>query len=172
MATAVTNLDIHDISRTARTYGARGYFIVTPIEEQHRLMDRILGHWDKESMQEWHPYRASALGRVRRVRTFDEVISAVRSEWPEEDEPEVILPDARPLPNAVSYSALKEELQAPGRTRPAVVVFGTGFGVSDTFYPAVHRFLAPVYGPEGQGGYNHLSVRAAAAVILDRLFGV
>ena len=53
-----------------------------------------------------------------------------------------------------------------------ILVFGTGWGISDVFYPEVHRILAPVYGPEGNGGYNHLSVRSAVAIILDRLFGL
>ena len=33
VATAVTNLDIHDIARSARTYGVGRYYVVTPIEE-------------------------------------------------------------------------------------------------------------------------------------------
>lgn len=169
ITTAVTNMDIHDLSRTARTYGARGLFLVTPIEEQHQLVGRILGHWTKESSRIWHPDRVEAVSRVRLVHTFDEVKQAIRQETGED--PEVVLPDARPLPNAVGYSQYREELTAPGRTRPAVLVLGTGWGVAATFYPEVHRFLAPVYGPEGREGYNHLSVRAAGAAILDRLLG-
>ncbi|HBQ11088.1 MAG TPA: hypothetical protein DEF51_07890, partial [Myxococcales bacterium] len=45
ITTAVTNLDVHDIARSARTYDLAGYYVVTPIEAQHRLVDRILGHW-------------------------------------------------------------------------------------------------------------------------------
>jgi hypothetical protein len=57
-------------------------------------------------------------------------------------------------------------------------VFGTGWGVDESFYPEVHRILVPVYGPKKRDPetgeerrYNHLSVRAAAAIIMDRLFG-
>ena len=32
VATAITNLDVHDIARSSRTYGLGGYFVVTPIE--------------------------------------------------------------------------------------------------------------------------------------------
>jgi hypothetical protein len=169
VTTAVTNMDIHDISRSARTFGVKGYFLVTPIEPQHDLVKRILGHWREDESREYHPDRFSAVSLVRLVKDFEEVKAAIRAEHGED--PEVVLTDARPLPNAVSYAQYREELRAPGRTKPTVVVFGTGWGVSDVFYPEVHRILAPVYGPGGESGYNHLSVRAAAAIILDRLFG-
>ena len=32
IATAVTNFDIHDISRTARTYDVKKYFLIHPLE--------------------------------------------------------------------------------------------------------------------------------------------
>ena len=115
---------------------------------------------------------------IRLAKDFAEVKAAIRAECGEE--PEVVLTDARPMPNTVSYAEYRRELSDPARPkRPVAVVFGTGWGVSDVFYPEVHRILAPVYGPEGASGamvngrkrYNHLSVRAAAAIILDRLFG-
>ena len=171
VTTAVTNMDIHDIARSSRTFGLRGYYVVTPIEEQHGLVGRILSHWATEKTKQYHPDRVEAVSLVRLAKDFDEVKAAVSAAHGEE--PEVVLTDARPLPNSISYAQYREELKDPKRTRPVVIVFGTGWGVSDVFYPAVHRILAPVYGPEGEapGGYNHLSVRAAVAIILDRLFG-
>ncbi len=170
VTTAVTNMDIHDISRSARTYGVQKYFIVTPIEDQHQLVDRILGHWKTEQSRTYHPDRVEAVSLVRLARDFEEVKAAIYAEHGQN--PEVVLTDARPLPNSVSYADYRQELSEPGRSsKPVLVVFGTGWGVSDTFYPEVHRILAPVYGPEGSQGYNHLSVRSAVAIILDRLFG-
>ena len=172
VTTAVTNMDLHDISRSARTYGAKGYFLVTPIEDQHELMNRIVGHWRTERSREYHPDRAEAVSLIRMVKTFEEVKSAIRAECGED--PEVVLTDARPIPNSVTYSEYRKELADPKRgKKPVALVFGTGWGVSETFYPEVHRVLAPVYGPEGNSPrqYNHLSVRSAVAIILDRLFG-
>lgn len=170
VTTAVTNMDIHDISRSARTFGMKGYFIVTPIEDQQELVGRILSHWSTEKSRQYHPDRFEALSLLRLVRTFDEVKAAIRAE--QGQDPEVVLTDARPLPNSVSYAEYRRELSDPKREgKPVLVVFGTGWGISDVFYPEVHRILAPVYGPEGKEGYNHLSVRSAVAIILDRLFG-
>jgi hypothetical protein len=33
VTTSVTNLDIHDIARSARTFGFDGYYIITPVQE-------------------------------------------------------------------------------------------------------------------------------------------
>jgi hypothetical protein len=170
VTTAVTNMDIHDISRSARTYGIKGYFLVTPILDQHELVGRILAHWQTDQSRAYHPDRVEAVSLVRLAKSFEDVKTAIRAEHGED--PEVVLTDARPLPNTVSYAEYKRELADPQRSKkPIVVVFGTGWGISDAFYPEVHRILAPVYGPEGEKGYNHLSVRSAVAIILDRLFG-
>ncbi|HAR44046.1 MAG TPA: hypothetical protein DCS07_15655 [Bdellovibrionales bacterium] len=174
VVTSVTNMDIHDISRSARTYGAKKFFIVTPLEDQHVLVGRILDHWRTERSLKYHPDRFEAVSLVRLSRDFAEVKAAIRAEHGQD--PEVVLTDARPLPNTVSYAEYRQELAEPKRqvglkSRPVCLVFGTGWGISDVFYPEVHRILAPVYGPEGAEGYNHLSVRAAVAIILDRLFG-
>lgn len=147
------------------------YFIVTPITEQHRVVGRILSHWQTEKSREWHPDRFEALSRAKLVPDFEAVkkeIFEAHGEYPE-----VVLTDARPIPNSVTYAEYRRELEKPGRTKPTVVVFGTGWGVSDVFYPEVHRILTPVNGPKDENGeaYNHLSVRAAVAIILDRLRG-
>jgi hypothetical protein len=173
VATSVTNMDIHDISRSARTFGLKGYFLVTPIQDQHAVVEQILSYWRSESSLKHHPDRVEAVSLVRLARDFDEVKAAIRAAHPECNEgPEVVLTDARPHPDTVSYADYRRELAARKGGRPVALVFGTGWGVSESFYPEVHRILAPVYGPEGQEGYNHLSVRAAAAIILDRLFGI
>lgn len=171
VTTAVTNLDIHDIARTCRTYAVKKYFIVTPIEEQHRVVGRILGHWQAPRSQDYHPDRFAALSRVRLVKDFEAVKAAIVAA--EGAHPEVVFTDARLKPNSVSYADYRRELEAPDRTKPACVVFGTGWGLSDAFLPEVHRILTPVYGPKDdpEGEYNHLSVRAAAAIIMDRLLG-
>jgi hypothetical protein len=143
--------------------------MVTPIEVQHGLVGRILSHWREEKSRLYHPDRFEAVSLVRLVHDFGEVKAAIRAAHGED--PEVVMTDAKLFPNSISYSDYRKELEAPERTKPALIVFGTGWGISDVFYPEVHRILAPVYGPEGAEGYNHLSVRAAVAIILDRLLG-
>jgi hypothetical protein len=176
VTTAVTNMDIHDISRSCRTFGVKGYFLVTPIEDQHELVGRILSHWRTEKSKQYHPDRVEAVSLVQMAKDFEEVKAAIRLKHPESEgwgTPEVVYTDARPKPNSLSYADYRRELESPNRAKkPVILTFGTGWGISDVFFPEVHRILAPVYGPEDNGGYNHLSVRSAVAIILDRLFGL
>ena len=175
VTTAVTNLDIHDISRSCRTFGVREYILVTPIPSQQQLVRRILGHWGEGPSKEWHPDRAEALSRVRVESSFEDLIARLTAEHGQK--PEVVLTDAAQLERSISYADYRRELEQRSKSpdpRAVLIVFGTGWGVDKSFHPAVDRILAPIHGPEGpqeDGGYNHLSVRAAAAIILDRLFG-
>ena len=65
VTTSVTNLDIHDIARSARTFGFDGYFIVTPIEKQHQLVKTILDHWNTDHGTAYNPDRKDALSFIR-----------------------------------------------------------------------------------------------------------
>jgi len=169
ITTSVTNLDIHDLARSARTYEMDHYYLVTPVVEQQEMAGRILSHWGKGRSFEWHPDRAEALSRIQVVSLFRDVKEDLVRRYPGLPL-EVAMPDARPLENQKTYGEVRArwEQEPPGIK---VIVLGTGWGIADAFFSEVHTFLGPVYGPLGANGYNHLSVRAAGAVILDRLFG-
>jgi hypothetical protein len=183
VTTAVTNLDIHDIARSCKTYGVKRYFIVNPEEEQERLVSVILDHWKTEVSQVAHPSRAAALEIVTFARTFEEAFNEVAFE--SGSRPYVVMPDARMLRDGFSepwsYEELRERLEAGGipgdderSVRPLMIVFGTGWGISPSFFGQVDRLLIPLRRDglaEGERGYNHLSVRAAAAIVLDRVLG-
>ena len=49
-----------------------------------------------------------------------------------------------------------------------LLLFGTAWGLHDELLETVDYVLAPI---AGRNGYNHLSVRTAAAIIMDRLVG-
>jgi hypothetical protein len=168
--TAITNMDIHDISRTCRTYEVDHYYLVSPIVEQKDLVSRILEHWERPKSKEWHPDRFEALSRTQVLPYFADVKADLNARYPLLPL-EVCMPDARPLPGQQSYSETRAHWNQEDSTQVKVIVLGTGWGVAPEFYVEVQRFLAPIYGPLSKNGYNHLSVRAAAAVILDRLFG-
>jgi hypothetical protein len=179
VTTAVTNLDIHDIARSCKTYGVTKYFIVNPEEEQERLVKSILQHWEDEVAAIYHPSRAQALGIVEFVRTFEEAYNEASRNG--KLHPFVVMPDARDLREAKdleeawSYEDLRQRLESgklsekDDGSQPLIIVFGTGWGVAPAFYKHVYRPLKPL---KGTSKYNHLSVRAAAAIILDKLFGM
>lgn len=164
VTSAVTNLDVHDIARSARTYGLRGYFVVTPIEAQRVLVERILEHWRTGAGARRVPERTEALALVRIVRSMDEARAAIEAD--EGLGPRLVATAARSAGD-VPLRSYEDERRALGSTDvPTLLLFGTGHGLTDETLAGADALLRPIEGPSD---YNHLSVRAAAAITLDRL---
>jgi hypothetical protein len=163
ITTSVTNLDVHDLARACRTYGLSRYYVVTPIEAQLALVKHILGYWREGAGGQRVPERGDALSVVQEVASLDDALDdATRREGMR---PLVITTAARSNFCAKSYAEVSTMLRE--RQRPALLVFGTGHGLADTVIAAADVHLAAVR----PGAYNHLSVRSAVSIILDRLFG-
>jgi hypothetical protein len=163
VATAITNLDIHDIARASRTFGLGGFYLATPIAAQRELGRRIVGHWKDGFGARYNERRKEALETVRIVSDLSEAREAVRSETGQE--PLVCVTAAR-THSGLTESELLEEVER--LERPLLLCFGTGWGLTDEVLAGADRVLRAI---RGAGEYNHLSVRAAVAIILDRLFG-
>jgi hypothetical protein len=163
ITTSVTNLDVHDLARTARTYDLRRYFLVTPVMAQQALVAHLLGHWQGGPGGERVPERAEALSRVTVAPSLEAAEAAIATL--EGARPERWTTAARGGFATTTYAVARGLLRA--RTRPVLLVFGTGHGLADALLVSAAVHLAPVR----PGGYNHLPVRAAAAIILDRLLG-
>ena len=164
VTTSVTNLDVHDIARSARTYGLRGYFVVSPIEAQHPVVQRILDHWREGSGRKRFPERAEALSIVEICLSVDDAIAQV--EVREGQSPRLVVTSARSGVDRTSHEV--EAARLVQDLVPTLLLFGTGHGLSERLLRRADSFLEPIRGPTD---YNHLSVRAAAAITLDRLFG-
>lgn len=180
VCTSVTNLDISDISRSARTYGIWKYFIVTPLSDQRELVQKVLHHWNDEVSRSYHGNRAEALEVLQTASSFQEVLEVI--EQKHHQKPRVVLTDAREsrgqlAPKTMSLKEYRCSLETMGVDHPPqVLVLGTGWGLAPEFYELGDLFLEPIQGPidllgDGAESYNHLSVRAAAAILLDRLLG-
>ena len=172
ITTAITNLDVHDVARSSRTYGLAGFFVVTPVEAQRELATRILDGWRAEEGEPGRMARRAASNDLRRealasvevVASVEEAVLAAERALGER--PALVATSARAhdADRTIDYPALAPWL---GR-RPLLILLGTGWGLADEVLDRVDRVLAPI---QGAAPYNHLSVRSAAAVILDRLFG-
>jgi hypothetical protein len=158
VATALTNLDLHDIARSTRTYGLAGFLIVHPVEAQRTLAERIAGHWLTEGAER-NNFRKMAIERVKVVADLDAAIAHVTQAAGRR--PELVATSARPSARQVGYRALDVD-------GPAILVLGTGWGLTEEALAACGHQLAPV---QAGSDYNHLSVRSACAIILDRLYG-
>ena len=165
VTTSVTNLDVHDIARSARTYGLRGYFVVSPIEAQHPVVQRIVDHWCSGAGKHRFPERGEAIALVETCLCVDDAIAAIEAR--EGQTPRLVVTSAKSGPDRTSYAEEAERLRTG--SQPTLLLFGTGHGLSDRVLQRADVFLEPIVGPTD---FNHLSVRAAVAITLDRLFGV
>lgn len=164
IAGAVTNFDIHDIARTCRTYDVKRYYIVHPLEVQRDIIQKIIGYWQEGYGKTYNPDRSEALSIV----CWQPDIAAVRTniEAKEGTAPLIVTTDARIYPNTVSWKFMCNQLH--NGSRPILLLLGTGFGIEAETMKSFDYILEPIY---GACDYNHLCVRSAAAIMLDRLAG-
>jgi hypothetical protein len=159
--TSIANLDIHDIARTAACYGIESYTIISPDPLQREMVGRILDFWDTNDALLYNPDRREALARVTCQESIEALISQITSQ--EGLQPIVITTTAREIPGQISFGDL-DSLCAG--SRPALLLFGTGYGLAEEIHRSADYILMPI---KGTGSYNHLSVRSAVAIVLDRI---
>jgi tRNA (guanine37-N1)-methyltransferase len=164
VTTAVTNMDIHDIARAGRTYGVSRFFVVTPVKALQKLALKIIHHWEFGYGSDYNPTRKEALTLARICDVLDDVIISIEQETGQK--PLIVATSARRAGQRTSFTALKEMLHR--ETRPFLVLFGTGWGLTEATLSQADYVLEPI---QGRTEFNHLSVRSAAAIILDRLLG-
>ncbi len=172
VTTAITNFDIHDIARSSMTYGLAGYHIVSPITSQREKAAAIAQLWMGDEKGE---HRATALRLVRTAESVERVIAELTTDYERAggepgQGPMVVATSAKigAFPAAERRTTSELVAEATLSPRPLLLLLGTGWGLAEELIPSVSRVLAPI---EGDSNWNHLSVRSAAAIILDRLFG-
>lgn len=164
VTTSVTNLDIHDIARSCRTFGFKRYYIVTPLEAQFELIRTILGHWEEDTASEYNPDRSDALSIAKHMTSVEEGMAKIEE-----------IEGAKPLlvttgANFKSFDGKEIDIleRAKVDNRPIFLIFGTGWGLHAQVLEQADFSLEPIFGAS-EDGYNHLSVRSAVAIYLDRI---
>jgi hypothetical protein len=164
ITTSVTNLDIHDISRTARTFGFKKYFLITPIKNQQTMVKKILGFWESDSGLIYNPDRKNALSEAEVIDTIEDVIRKITEI--EGKKPCVVVTGANFEKDDGDEKKLIEKISVDGT--PMLLLFGTGWGLTAPVVEQADFRLGPIWGIANDG-YNHLSVRSAVAIYCDRL---
>lgn len=164
VTTSVTNLDLHDISRAARTYDVDGFFVVHPSPAQKELLDEVLAFWQEGYGVKYNPDRREAFRLLTHKNDLAEVKQAIRDMTGQE--PVIVATDARRYPRTLSYNSLRESMAEEERV--FLMLFGTGWGIHQEIMDSCDYILEPL---EAGREYNHLSVRSAVSIILDRLLG-
>ncbi len=162
ITTTVTNLDLHDISRAGKTYNINKYFVVNHLESQQGLVKRMKKYWTGGYGASYNRNRHQAFNILELADNLDQVLDKIKDETGKN--PELIATDARPFPNTISYKNMRTKIYEA--EYPFLIVFGTGWGLTEETMNRCDYILEPVY---GRGDFNHLSVRSAASIIIDRL---
>ncbi len=168
VTTAITNLDLHDMARSARTYGVRDLYVVHPVEAQRLLAERIREHWVEGSGKKRIPDRADALELLRIVPSLEDVYRALGGEAGRAGIALWTTAASAKRGAVTTYTDARERVEQSDK--PVLITFGTGWGLAGDLVASADVRLAPIHA-RIDSGYNHLSVRAACAIVLDRLLG-
>lgn len=164
IVSSVTTLDVHDISRACRTFGVGTFYVITPLKTQQELVERLIGHWQTGFGAEYNPTRKEALLKTVVKNSLSDAVEEITEESGKK--PRVIVTGAKKAPQSIGYEALKKELK---QGDPNLLVFGTGWGLEKNLVKNADHALLPI---DGVSGFNHLPVRGAISIILDRLLGL
>lgn len=161
--TAITNMDVHDIARSCKTFGLDQYYLITPIKAQQELASTIKNFWINGSGKDRNRDRTQAMDLISINENIESAI--MNEEKLVKEKPLIISTSAKECFNkkTISYQRGQELI---AQHKSVMLIFGTGYGLASSVLENSDYLLEPIYGHEG---YNHLSVRSAVAIILDRL---
>ncbi len=164
IGSAVTNLDLHDIARAGRTFGVRNYWVVTPYPLQQELAESIVRHWTDGYGGRVNSDRAEALSLIKISPSLEEVLAAMTQQ--DGCRPKIVATSASRQEKRTTYNELRQEIIE--QKQAVLLLLGTAWGLASEVMDMADAVLPPI---EGLGSFNHLSVRSAASIILDRLLG-
>ncbi|MGZ6195053.1 MAG: RNA methyltransferase [Candidatus Binataceae bacterium] len=164
ITSAITSLDLHDIARSSRTYGVRALYVVHPIPDQREFARSVIDHWHIGYGRNFDSRRVEALDLIEVVPDLDAAVAA--AERAAGQRPELVHTSAREA-QGMSFASMRKRMAAEDAA-PILIMLGTGFGLAPAARERADLALEAI---RGTGDYNHLSVRAAASIILDRLRG-
>jgi len=158
VASSITNLDIHDIARCARTYGLKKYYVIHPQLSQREFASDMISFWKEGYGKEYNEDRRIAVEIVEIVKDLKEIESKFGKH-------KLIVTTAQERNEGIDIHSLAQEISSNPEEN-YLLLFGTGWGMSEEIFQLADYTLKPL---TGAGDYNHLSVRSAAAIIIDRL---
>ncbi len=162
IASSITTLDVHDMARYGKTFGAERIYIITPVADQKVLVERMKSHWtDEEYLKKQNVRRE---GTVELLVTLPSVEDAVAHARTRSKRVKLLATTAQRVPGAVSTDEWRA--RAAEEADEWIILFGTAYGLGKSLMERAECTLLPI---DGAGAFNHLPVRGASAIILDRL---
>ncbi len=139
----------------------RAFWVITPYDDQATLATQVIEHWTKGVGGKLNPFRKKALELVRVTQTIEDAISSIEQE--RKEPVKTIATSAKETSGSITLKTLRQKLEDKASH---VLIFGTAWGLADEMIDTCDFILDPIY---GNTDYNHLSVRSAASIYLDRI---
>jgi hypothetical protein len=156
ITSTIDHFDVMDGSRLALTYGLARLFVVNPVPAQQALVERLIRHGMPSAERD---ETRGDLGRVAWAPDLETAIAEL------DTRPTIVATSAKRSADAIEIAAVRERLHAG---EPMLLVLGKAWGLAPSVIEAADLRLAPI---DAGTGFNHLSVRSAMAILVDRLLG-
>lgn len=158
ITSTVDHFDVMDASRLSLTYPVWRFYVVNHIPAQRALTERLIRHGNEAA------HRDEARGSFSKTfwaPDLDAVIADHEDEFGVRPTP--VATSASPSDRDVDFAALRRRL-ATGE--PILLLIGKAWGLAPRLLATTPLKLCPI---DAGTGFNHLSVRSAMAILLDRL---
>ncbi len=139
VTSSVTTLDIHDISRVAKTYAVNSFCVVTPLKTQRQLVERLIEHWMTGYGAEYNPSRKEALLVTKVMSNLTETVRGLTERYGKK--PVTVATGANKFPESVSFQCLQSEMK---KGEPILLLFGTGWGLEKKIIKEADYFIYTV----------------------------
>lgn len=160
IVSTVDHFDVMDASRLALTYSVRRLYVVNRVPAQRALVERLIRHGGVEAERE---QARGTFDKTRWAPDLDAVIAEHEDELGQR--PTVVATSARASDRDRSLVEVRQRLHAG---EPMLLLVGKAWGLAPRVLDEADLRLAPI---DGGTGFNHLSVRSATAILVDRLLG-
>ncbi len=159
ITSSITNFDIHDLARLTKTYGLDAFYLIHPDEGMRNLAKTFVSHWFDDAGRLFKPDRTAALEKMLIVPSLDIAIAMLTERHG--IRPFLLATSARKRPKTIPWKQVLTLLD-----NPLLLLLGTADGLSEELDDIIDGYAEPI---DPGTGYNHLSVRSAASIFIDRL---
>ena len=125
IASAVTNLDLHDISRVSRTYGVKTFFVITPLTDQQDFTKSLINHWKSGFGASYNVDRKEAIEVIEITASIEAATNKIADN--EGEKPVIIATCASEVKDAITFSKAKEII---GSNKAVFFIIRNGMGPS------------------------------------------
>jgi tRNA (guanine37-N1)-methyltransferase len=160
IASTVDHFDVMDASRLSLAYPMRRLYVVTPVPAQRDLVERLIRHGTQAAGRD---ELRGEFSKTAWAPDLDAVIAEHERELGVV--PTVVATSARGSTRDIGFGALRERLRGG---EAFLLLLGKAWGLAPWVLEAADLQLEPI---DAGTGFNHLSVRSAMAIAVDRLLG-